>query len=122
MELAGVSVDEVDFTGKSIAQLLDNVDAQVRSEQDHVGVEIWGRRSITMGEWKAVRMPAPISSDSWMLFNLDKDPGEQTDLATKNPGVLQRLESAWERYVEANNVVLPEGPFRIREPEPLPIE
>lgn len=122
MDLAGIPIDENGFTGTSIAPLLHDASALVRSDEDHMGVEIWGRRSITRGKWKAVRLPPPLGQDQWMLFDLDNDPGEQTDLATDRPDVLTMLESAWEQYAEVNNVVLPEGPFRILPAEPLPTE
>jgi len=122
MELAGIAFAEGEFTGRSIAPLLRNDAKPVRENDDYLGVEIWGRRAIKVGNWKAVRMPKPLSDDRWMLFDLDADPGEQNDLAGDEPEVLARLKAAWTRYADENNVVLPEGPFRILPAEPLPTE
>ena len=63
-----------------------------------------------------------LGDDQWMLFDLDADPGEQHNLASDKPEMLAQLERAWEKYSTDNNVVLPEGPFRILPPEPLPVE
>jgi len=101
---------------------MKNESDSVRSDGDYVGVEIWGRRAIKVGNWKAVRMPKPLSDDRWLLFDLDADPAEQNNLAEDEPETLAKLEAAWERYVAENNVVLPEGPFRILPPEPLPTD
>lgn len=122
MELAGVDIDEGEFTGRSIMSLFSGNGTSVRSGEDYLGVEIWGRRAIRLDNWKAVRMPAPLGNDQWMLFDLERDPGEQRDLATVEPDVLATLELAWKNYARDNNVVLPEGAFRILEPEPLPTE
>jgi arylsulfatase A-like enzyme len=122
MDLAGIDFDADEFTGRSITPLMrDEADA-VRSGDDYLGVEIWGRRAIKVANWKAVRMPKPLGDDRWMLFDLDFDPGEQNNLASTHPEMLARLQQAWARYAEENNVVLPEGPFRILPPEPLPTE
>ena len=122
MELADIPFEESQFSGRSITRLMKNESDSVRSDGDYVGVEIWGRRAIKVGNWKAVRMPKPLSDDRWLLFDLDADPAEQNNLAEDEPETLAKLEAAWERYVAENNVVLPEGPFRILPPEPLPTD
>ena len=122
MELAGIAFEKSDFTGRSITPIMRNESNPVRSRDEHIGVEIWGRRAVKVGYWKAVRMPKPLSDDRWLLFDLETDPAEQNNLAEERPETLARLEAAWERYVKENNVVLPEGPFRILPPEPLPTD
>jgi arylsulfatase len=122
MELADIPFEESQFSGRSITRVMKNESDSVRSDGDYVGVEIWGRRAIKVGNWKAVRMPKPLSDDRWLLFDLDADPAEQNNLAEDEPETLAKLEAAWERYVAENNVVLPEGPFRILPPEPLPTD
>ena len=122
MELAGIAFEESDFTGRSITPIMRNESNPIRSKDEHIGVEIWGRRAVKVGNWKAVRMPKPLSDDRWLLFDLDADPAEQNNLAEDEPETLAKLEAAWERYVADNNVVLPEGPFRILPPEPLPTD
>lgn len=122
MELAGIDFEATEFSGRSITSIMRNDGNPVRTSDDHLGIEIWGRRAIKVGNWKAVRMPKPLGDDQWMLFDLDADPGEQHNLASDKPEMLAQLERAWEKYSTDNNVVLPEGPFRILPPEPLPVE
>ena len=122
MELAGIDFEATEFSGRSITSIMRNDGDPVRTSDDHLGIEIWGRRAIKVGNWKAVRMPKPLGDDQWMLFDLDDDPGEQHNLASDKPEMLAQLERAWEKYSTDNNVVLPEGPFRILPPEPLPVE
>jgi len=122
MELAGIDFEATEFSGRSITSIMRNDGDPVRTSGDHLGIEIWGRRAIKVGNWKAVRMPKPLGDDQWMLFDLDADPGEQHNLASDKPEMLAQLERAWEKYSTDNNVVLPEGPFRILPPEPLPVE
>ncbi len=122
MELAGIDFEATEFSGRSITSIMRNDGDPVRTSDDHLGIEIWGRRAIKVGNWKAVRMPKPLGDDQWMLFDLDADPGEQHNLASDKPEMLAQLERAWEKYSTDNNVVLPEGPFRILPPEPLPVE
>ncbi len=122
MELAGISARAGEFTGRSIAAVMSDKTDSTSDDDQYLGVEIWGHRAIKVDDWKAVRVPKPPGDDQWMLFDLVADPGEQNDLANALPEQLEVLKQAWERYVEANNVVLPEGPFRIRPAEPLPTD
>ena len=45
--------------------------------------------------------PAPYSQaqTALVLYDLDKDPGETTDVADKHPDVVQRLSALHERWV-----------------------
>lgn len=51
--------------------------------------------------WKLVR--ANLRTD-WELFNLSKDPFEQSDLSTSEPKMLKKLEAKWNAWAEENNV------------------
>jgi len=46
-------------------------------------------QAVRMGEWKAVR---PVPDGPLELYNLKQDIGETTDVASKNPRVLKRIE------------------------------
>ena len=46
------------------------------------------KQAIRMGEWKAVRLSADGPLE---LYNLKRDPGEQTDVADKNPEVIAKI-------------------------------
>ncbi|KAL1651916.1 hypothetical protein SLS58_000039 [Diplodia intermedia] len=66
--------------------------------QDVTGWELFGQRAIRKGRWKAVFIPAPQGSEEWELYDIDADPGENRDLAEREPEVLVRLLEEWERY------------------------
>ena len=58
------------------------------------------------GSYKAVSVSAPDGDGKWRLFDLAKDPGETTDLATSKPQLLARLQAAWEDYADDVGVIL----------------
>lgn len=78
-----------------------------------LGWELFGRRAIRSGQWKAVYMNTPsilrisgTGAARWQLFDLDNDPGETTDLAAQKPEILQSLIEQWNTYAAENGVVL----------------
>lgn len=102
--------------GRSWADLLSGNDRQVRGPQATVGWELFFRRAIRQGDWKAAWLPGnplipyQVSASTpgrWELFDLRRDPGETTDLAATHPRRLQRLVHAWDDYAARNGVVLP---------------
>ncbi|KAJ9149357.1 Arylsulfatase [Pleurostoma richardsiae] len=66
--------------------------------QDVTGWELFGRRAIRCGKWKAIFMPAPQGSDEWELYDLARDHGELHNLASEQPKVLTDLLIEWEKY------------------------
>lgn len=97
--------------GRSMAGLLSGRRQAVRGPRDIVGWELFYRRAIRQGDWKATWLPgdplSPTSPAVWELFNLKRDPGETTDLADTHPRRLENLVDAWEGYATRNGVVLP---------------
>ena len=120
LELAGVRVDGGRFSGRSLLPVLDASSDSVRGPGDAIGVEIWGHRGLRMGDWKIVNVQPPKGPGRWQLFNVREDPGETRDLAASSPDQLRRMLAAWRGYARVNNVILPDGPFRVLPPGPLP--
>ena len=55
-------------------------------------------RAVRLGKWKLVK----AGEHSW-LFDLEKDPGEKTNLAKQKPGILEKLEKAllqWQKEMK----------------------
>ena len=71
-------------------------------------MELLGKRAIRVGIWKLVHMPSPWGNGEWQLFNLNRDPGETTDLSAKLPEQVAALRASWESYAEQNNVIIPD--------------
>lgn len=127
LELAGVKRPET-YRGRPVApaighswvQALASPDASVRGPQDTVAWELFFRRAVRRGDWKAVYLPtAPggaaysreaVLPANWQLFNLKSDPAEAVDLAASQPDKLKELVEAWNRYAADNGVVLPPAP------------
>ena len=88
--------------------------------EQFIGFELWGRRAIRLGRWKAVHAGVVQGSGGWQLFDVAVDPGETTDLAAQRPNLMKKITAAWSEYAKENGVVLPEGRVRLLPPEPLP--
>src|SRR5215469_5008557 len=59
--------------------------------QEAIGWELFGRRAIRQGDWKALFIPVPAGPGAWQLFDLAADPGETNDLARSDPVRLNAL-------------------------------
>jgi arylsulfatase A-like enzyme len=70
------------------------------------GWELFGRRAIRQGDWKALHLPEPYGTGSWQLYDLSADPGEIEDLAAARPDKLAELLALWDRYVQETGVIL----------------
>ena len=122
LEFAGAEMpapeDKILPVGQSIVPLLRGEVETVHLEPTG-GWEIFGRRAIRKGPWKAAWLAPPLGKGDWALYNLDDDPGELTDLAGERPEVLTELLAAWDDYVEENGVIVVEedrafGPPRLQ--------
>jgi arylsulfatase A-like enzyme len=119
-ELAGADTQNV--SGKSLVGLLTGSVEQVRDGNEAVGMEIWGKRGIIANGYKLVSSGKPNELVDWELYNLQADPGEQIDLAQRQPEVFNSMLKHWNDYVANNNVILPEGPFTVRPVGKKPVE
>jgi arylsulfatase len=114
LDVAGVShpgavgTDIEPLQGKSLAPLLADPAAEVRSPSDWIGWELFGNSAVRMGDWKMVRLCAPFGTGDWQLYDLAADPGETIDLASERPEIRDQLLEHWDEYVETNNVIYPD--------------
>lgn len=107
LEMAGVAHPGTTFRGREVvlprgrswAPFLDGKTDSVHENgtQDVTGWELFGRRAIRRGNWKAVFEPAP-GAEEWELYDLSKDVGEINNLAKEEPKILEELLVEWERY------------------------
>lgn len=92
-ELSGQSVDQTD--GISLVPALLG---KTKRQQKHPFLyfeypEKGGQLAIRMGKWKGVKTDVKKNpTKQWELYNLDKDPYEQHDVALQNPAILQELD------------------------------
>lgn len=107
-----------ELEGRSMHPLLLGRQDSIREPTDYVGWEIFGRRAIRKGDWKAIYLAQPLFGENdvplvklqtWQLYNLADDPGEVNDLSAQHPGKLNELVALWDEYAERNNIYIREG-------------
>jgi len=114
LELAGTSHPGTAYRGREVAPMrgrslvgyLSGAADTVHDADTGTGWELFGRRAIRQGNWKALHLPAPYGPGSWQLYDLASDPGEVDDLAAARPDKLAELLALWDRYVEETGVIL----------------
>jgi arylsulfatase A-like enzyme len=102
---AGRAVQPV--RGRSWVAYLAGGSAPIHAPDEAIGSELFGRRAVRQGDWKAVHL-----GDRWRLFDLADDPGETRDLAAAEPARLAAMTAAWDAYAKDVGVVMPSTPSR----------
>ena len=99
--------DQIPISGTSMLYTLDSVDGPSRKDAQYF--EMFGRRGIWSGGWKAVTNHIRGQSydhEEWHLYNLEEDFSECNNLAEKYPDKLRKLIDLW--WIEAGKYgVLP---------------
>lgn len=108
-ELCGVKLLNLDIDGKSITSVVRSADATSPHK-----VLFWGggkhsQWAVREGEWKLIGNVLSVKGDPMngedkklFLSNLATDPSEKTNLAKKNPDVVQRLLRLRQEWLEQN--------------------
>ncbi|MEH3159480.1 MAG: arylsulfatase [Sphingomonas taxi] len=115
VEAAGGSWQGTHYAGRAVQPVrgvswrpyLAGTAARVHAPDEAIGSELFGRRAIRQGDWKAVNL-----GEAWRLFNLADDPGETRDLARREPDRLKALVAAWDAYGKETGVIMPSVPAR----------
>ncbi|MEE4172720.1 MAG: arylsulfatase [Xanthomonadales bacterium] len=94
-------------TGTSLVSLLDGSAEQVHGPAASQVFELFGRRSVRRGHWKALWLYEPYGRGRWALFDLARDPGERDDLSARHPDVLAALVADFDTYAARHGVILP---------------
>ncbi|KNG88336.1 putative arylsulfatase [Aspergillus nomiae NRRL 13137] len=121
LDLAGVPLPGEQFRGREVVPVrgsswvphLAGRTAEFHEDQGGyiTGWELFGRRAIRQGPWKALYMTAPRGKDRWELYHLEEDPGEVDDRADSEPEILQRLIEHWEVYYAETGMIDPAQEF-----------
>ncbi len=115
LELAGVPHPGTEYQGRRVFPL-DGISLlswwQGKTPFAHAPEEIhcwelYGRRGVRQGDWKAEWFEAPYGQDRWQLYDLHTDLAEQHDLARSHPEKLAELVAAWDHYATTYQVTLP---------------
>jgi arylsulfatase A-like enzyme len=110
LEVAGVAYPQQfngknihPLIGKSILPVLKGDSAAVHSN-DGMGWELFEMKAYIKGKWKILRLPQPMGTGTWQLYDLEKDPAETTDLSSQFPGIKEQLIKDWNNYALQNEV------------------
>ncbi|KAH8888985.1 alkaline phosphatase-like protein [Thozetella sp. PMI_491] len=127
LDLAGLKYPGSEYKGRPITALRGSswknfldimaTDAGSRKQPIHAtdyvaGFEIAGSGALRRGNYKITFVPAPRGPQKWELFDIEKDPGETTDLCETMPEVFRELLELWEHYRKEVGVVGLAGEFK----------
>ena len=115
LELAGVEHPGEEFEGRqifpmdgiSLVNWLEGKEATAYDTNEAHCWELYGRRGVRKGDWKAEFLEPPHGNNEWELYNLQKDPSELNNLALEQPGKLKELIADWDAYALKYQVTLP---------------
>lgn len=102
-ERNGIELDQP--RGRSMKPLFAGTSNEIYGPEDMISGEMAGGKWTRQRSFKAVSVPAPYGDGKWRLYNVDKDPGETTDLAANMPDLLDSLKAAWSDYSKEVGVV-----------------
>ncbi len=69
--------------------------------------ELYGRRAVLKGDWKAEYYEKPHGTEEWELYNLKEDPSQLNDLASSQANKMLELKAEWDVYAKQYNLTLP---------------
>jgi arylsulfatase len=98
------------ITGHSLLPVLEARASSVRAQGEVLVDELFGRRYVQQDRWKLTWVEAPYGNNNWSLYDIERDRGETTDLASQQPEVFNTLTGEWDKYVARVGVVLPLTP------------
>lgn len=116
-ELAGAAVPE-GIDGRSMAGVLRGDSAPAHASLYWEFHERGFQQALRAGRWKAVRLKAGASIE---LYDLERDPGEQHDVAAEHPVVAADLDARL-RAARTESPLWPTDPAVPRDPEILYLE
>lgn len=112
LDVAGAAKPEVidgrevlPMQGQSVLDLFTGKTKKPYAGASRIGYELFSFKAFIDGNWKIVRMPKPLGTGEWELFDLSKDPAEIQDLSAEQPDKLAEMVTLWEQYKEENGVL-----------------
>ena len=116
LEITGTAVLPADFaagetgmSGRSLVPMLSGSAPSVYGNDEGFGVEVSGNAAFIVGHHKLLRNLAPFGDGAWHLFDLEKDPGETTDLGPSQPELLRTMLARYGQYsIQMGVLAVPE--------------
>jgi len=95
---AGARPEAVTMDGRTLRPVLNGTATVTHPEDSPVGIEVSGNAALFRGSHKIVRDMPPVGDGQWRLYDLSKDPGETTDLATVQPALFHQMLADFAAY------------------------
>jgi arylsulfatase A-like enzyme len=95
--------------GKSFLPLLTGDSVSMHSKG--YGWELFEMKAYIKGNWKILRLPQPMGTGEWQLYDIGKDPAETNDLSSEFPDIKEQLITSWTEYAKMNEVHDHQGHF-----------
>ena len=105
LDIAGISTDNPDFTGRSLYGLINGDTNRVYQANEAIGIEVAGHAALYRGDNKLVRNGPPYGDNVWRLYNLKNDPGEMQDLAKNDAPLFDEMMKAYQQYTTKMGVL-----------------
>ena len=92
------------LVGRSLRPLLESADAQwtermlVTDSQRLENLVKYRQAAVMSDRWRLVYPGAGDDASAYELYDMDADPGQETDVAAKNAGVVEEMRAAYEEY------------------------
>lgn len=93
--------------GRSMLPVLRGESDVVHENDTAVSWELFGCRAVRKGDFKLLRLPTPLGTGDWQLYDLSNDPGELDDLSRRRGELRGEMIEIWEQYSRETGVVLP---------------
>lgn len=94
--------------GRSLDKVLFGETESAYAPDEYIGGEMGNGKWMRKGNYKAELVVPPYGPNEWKLYNVQKDPGETTDLSAQLPEILEDLIAAWDHYAKRVGVVMAE--------------
>jgi arylsulfatase len=92
--------------GASLLPVLYGQSRSVHPQEEVLGWELFGYRSVRQGDWKLVWDAAPPAPQrKWQLFDVRRDFQELRDLSQSNPQQVSKMQAAWDTYARDTGVI-----------------
>ena len=77
--------------GKSIRPLLNGSAEEIHGVDDPTGVEMFNNTVLFKGPWVALYDHSHPVGKGWELYNIETDPGQNSNVADQNPELVQQM-------------------------------
>lgn len=104
------------LAGASLVSLLRGEADRAHPADKAIGYELSGNAALFKGDFKLLKVAAPVGDGQWRLYNLQTDPGEVNDLGAQMPERFKAMRADYEHYAKSHGVLpMPDGYDPIRQ-------